>query len=600
MTRERRFLVVVAGLLVALPLPRAASAAQTWRRVDTPNFVMIGTASESHLRALGVQFEGFREALTRLLSSTATTTAVPTIVIEFPDDKTFTPFQPVYNGKPVRVGGLFVPRRHVNYVLLGADRGPESLRLVFHEYSHLVISNVAPMIPVWLNEGIAEYYSSFRLESNGRKVTIGWPIESHLLRLQDAVWLPIKDLIATTHDSPHYNESSQRSVFYPEAWALVHMLLHGEPNRRPALAAYARDVSLGIEPAKAWAQQFGSADLLSDVRRYLRRPTLQAVQYELSEQIARASGVAQAMTDADVDLTLGEILMALQRPQAAAPRFERALKSAPSSLRAVVDRGLLEPEQQGFKIPDDVKVADDWLANYVAAATLLERGGSDEATLKVARSALDGCLAARADIPNAQVLYASAIDDDTKAVAALRTALGAAPARDDYALSLARALAQQHQYPAARDVLGEVIAHPHHPESREQAFSMMRQVVAAEEYARGAARASNAGSGGAPSSRGGSIYYVYRDLKPGEQRAEGSLERIDCAGKRVTVSVRVGDRIARYQATSFDAIQFLTYRDDLRGSIGCGPRTPADPVYVTFVPGDLEGTVVALEFLPKK
>ena len=60
------------------------------------------------------------------------------------------------------------------------------------------------------------------------------------------------------------------------------------------------------------------------------------------------------------------------------------------------------------------------------------------------------------------------------------------------------------------------------------------------------------------------------------------------------------NQVARYQAPSFDAVQFLTYRDDLNGNIGCGARTPPDRVYVTWIAGDLDGTVVALEFLPKK
>jgi hypothetical protein len=78
------------------------------------------------------------------------------------------------------------------------------------------------------------------------------------------------------------------------------------------------------------------------------------------------------------------------------------------------------------------------------------------------------------------------------------------------------------------------------------------------------------------------------------------LEKIDCAGRRVTFSVRVGDKVSRYQATSFDLVEFISYRDDLRGGISCGPRTPPDPVYLTWVAGDLDGTVVAVEFLPRK
>src|SRR4029079_8609542 len=75
----------MAGVPHAAPVLLADS---TWNRVDTPNFVVIGTGSDRSLTDVGLQFEGFREALSRIVSPTATATAVPTIVIVFPSDTT--------------------------------------------------------------------------------------------------------------------------------------------------------------------------------------------------------------------------------------------------------------------------------------------------------------------------------------------------------------------------------------------------------------------------------------------------------------------------------------------------------------------------------
>jgi hypothetical protein len=48
-------------------------------------------------------------------------------------------------------------------------------------------------------------------------------------------------------------------------------------------------------------------------------------------------------------------------------------------------------------------------------------------------------------------------------------------------------------------------------------------------------------------------------------------------------------------------VDFITYRDDLAGSVGCGPLKEPLPVYVTWKPGSEEGakTAIAIEFLPK-
>jgi hypothetical protein len=57
-----------------------------------------------------------------------------------------------------------------------------------------------------------------------------------------------------------------------------------------------------------------------------------------------------------------------------------------------------------------------------------------------------------------------------------------------------------------------------------------------------------------------------------------------------------------FGAARFEDVEFLTYRDDLRGEITCGARTPPVVVLITYRPSDppgkLAGTVVAVEFPP--
>ena len=47
------------------------------------------------------------------------------------------------------------------------------MQVVFHEYAHLVVSNVMRNVPVWLNEGLAEYYSTYEMRDGGREAVIG-------------------------------------------------------------------------------------------------------------------------------------------------------------------------------------------------------------------------------------------------------------------------------------------------------------------------------------------------------------------------------------------------------------------------------------------
>jgi hypothetical protein len=604
--RASKFPVAAAFLTVTLAV-RLFAADATWSRIDTTNFIVTGAGGEPRLRAIGSQFEGFREVLTRLLSSNVTRTAVPIVVIAFPDQKSFGPFKPVYQGKTVDVAGLFLPRRDVNYILLGPDISSDALRPVFHEYAHLIVNNVAPDLPVWLNEGLAEYYSTFEIGSNGRTVVFGRAIGSHLQELSVQPWMPLKDLLATTHGSPHYNEGSRRDVFYAESWLLVHMLLHGEPDRRPAFTAYTRELGAGAAPEVAWQHQFGKDDVYKALRLYVDRRVMVARQFTLSDQVLRVPATVVPLPPQDLETTLGEVLATQGKHALAAERFDRALALQPGAARATVGKAHAKDEVP--RLAAAAGVPTDWFGDYMIGATLLEHSEAiDRPSLEAARAALGRVVVARPELPNAYVLFAMAGEksetDPKVAVDALTRAHVAVPARDDYTITLAYALIRTGAFTDARSVLGSVMAHPHLPSARDLAVKAMEQVMAAEQLATARAAATAAAAAqetlsSAPAEPA-EPQPVFRSVGAGEQRLEGTLERIQCSAKRIEFIVRVGDRVARFQAAKMDQVEFFTYRTDLQGSVACGARTPSDPVYITVRPGELEGTVVAIEFLPRR
>src|SRR5687767_15222273 len=51
------------------------------------SFVVVGDVPAARLRDVAVAFEGFRETLRRVLAPNATVSAVPTLVVVFPDRK---------------------------------------------------------------------------------------------------------------------------------------------------------------------------------------------------------------------------------------------------------------------------------------------------------------------------------------------------------------------------------------------------------------------------------------------------------------------------------------------------------------------------------
>ena len=118
---------------------------------------------------------------------------MPTVVIVFPSERAFTPFKPIFQGKPVAIAGLFLRGQDANYIAVVADSNQDGLRVVFHEYTHLVVSNVMGNIPAWLSEGLAEYYSTYEVSAGGREAVLGRPIAQHLQRLQDTRLLKLDE-----------------------------------------------------------------------------------------------------------------------------------------------------------------------------------------------------------------------------------------------------------------------------------------------------------------------------------------------------------------------------------------------------------------------
>ena len=289
-------------------------------------------------------------------------------------------------------------------------------------------------------------------------------------------------LLATTRTSPAYNENARRGVFYAESWLLVHMMLHGQPERRPAFAGYIRDLSAGKPTGDAWDHAFGGDDIYKALQQYSRRLTITARRYTLSDQIARAPGVVVSLAPVDLETTLGEVLVGMQKPAPAIERFNRALALQPTSVRAAMDLA-----NAAGRVPEVAHAPDpsDWLSDYMIGATLIEHGQAlDRGSLDVARTVLARAAAAKPDLPNVQVLFAMADEFATPGAPAILDALkkahAAAPVRDDYSMMLARALARDGDFAGARSILGEVMARPSFPDSRDDALAIMRQVVAAE------------------------------------------------------------------------------------------------------------------------
>ncbi len=239
--------IVAAALALVCLAPRAAMA--KWTTLRTENFLFVGDASERDIRATAQRLEQFREVMLRALPAGAgVTSPVPTVVIVFASDRSLAPYRPLFEGRPIEIAGLFVQRDDVNYVAVNAAAYRQAFDIVLHEFSHFLLGNWLGRAPVWVNEGLADVYSTFQERDGGKSAVLGAPHVERLQTLQAGSFIPLRDLIAVDHTSQMYNEGSRRGMLYAESWALVHYLAFGNQARAPQLATFLKAVKNGAEP----------------------------------------------------------------------------------------------------------------------------------------------------------------------------------------------------------------------------------------------------------------------------------------------------------------------------------------------------------------
>ncbi|MGH8023855.1 MAG: hypothetical protein ACRED1_09755, partial [Limisphaerales bacterium] len=214
----RRLFVALAALFAASVSGRADAdasaplAQRSWFVVSTAHFHVFSCGGLTDTYRLVGRLEQFQRAYALLAGKNATASP-PIVVLAFPDHQSMLSFLPLYQGRPGNVAGFFIRGNDENLIVLSLPNADSSgMDVIFHEYAHLLFRRNAEIWPLWLNEGMAEVYSTFF--TDGADVEIARPIERHLRTLASEPLMPLHELFNVTHDSPQYNEASRQGMFY--------------------------------------------------------------------------------------------------------------------------------------------------------------------------------------------------------------------------------------------------------------------------------------------------------------------------------------------------------------------------------------------------
>jgi tetratricopeptide (TPR) repeat protein len=461
-------LLIAALLAIFTPPARALPPQQDpWIEVRTANFTLFSNASEKDVRRIGADLERLRDALSQLSPGLTLNAPYPTWIYVFKNAAALQPYQRLFAGKPLDAGGYFLSRSQGNYVAINGDPRGRQTEIVYHEYLHYIAKTNYGDVPLWLHEGLAEYYSTFQVTKNEARV--GLPIAEHVLWLRKNPWIPLAQLFAIDLNSKEYNESARRGAFYAESWAVTHYLLTGNSERRGQLQELLRLTKAGTSGKEAFQKVFGAdpSALERELHNYVKSYLFDYTRTPLRPE-ANLTMEVRPMAWPDVLFRLGDLLsnLGLEQRAAAEEHFRAALAGQPDHALSLAGLGFLadqagHPTEARPFYEKAAKLApDDFLVQYRYAQNLLDDPLPD--SLRAARAALTRVVALRPDFAEAwaRLGYTFQAEDslDENTVHILETAHRLLPSRMDVAHNLALAYARTGHRDQAEELIERVLS----------------------------------------------------------------------------------------------------------------------------------------------
>lgn len=303
----RKWLGIIAVLAGSIFAPSTVRANQStyaqhsWIKYSTSHFDLYTTASNGDYAAPTLM--ALERARAFFEQTTFRSSFPRTTVIAFASPAEYG----AYRMNP----GAYAFYQHSSqgdFILLQELDGQHTQAAV-HEYVHFILHTAGYQLPLWLNEGLADLYST--LESNGSRVTVGRASPERMAIADGGRRISVQTLLQVDHRSPYYNDPSKMQLFYARSWALVHMLAMDEKYSRQ-FGAFVQAISEGSSSEQCFRSVYGKRvdEIQTDLDQYLSNRSLPVAIYDIN--VANISGDVRTspLAQEQVDTCLAMVLAA--------------------------------------------------------------------------------------------------------------------------------------------------------------------------------------------------------------------------------------------------------------------------------------------------
>jgi tetratricopeptide (TPR) repeat protein len=489
--------LAVTLLLRGVPAAASGEAGPNWVEVRSAHFVVSSNAAEADARRIAEQFEQIRAVFHNAFGKLRVDPPQPVAILAARDESTMKMLAPdEFEGDGhVHPAGLFHSDGEKDYVVMRLDaQGTSAFHTIYHEYTHALLHMNYNRVPLWLNEGLAEFFGNSTLTA--KDATTGAADKTHLYVLSKSELLPVETLLQVKENSPYYNEMNRASIFYAESWAVVHyLLLDPEARRQQLLGKFFAAWNKSGDAVEAAREAFGDlASFGETIKRYVQQPNLR-VGLALPAQEAAAGGYAvRSLSAAEVLAVRGDFFVHRKKMEQAQPLLDKAVEAEPNLAAAHEALGFFDFRDDDFVAADDemmkaIELGSTSFLPYYCHGLLLLRdltatqGDTDTASTFLERAAQINPQFA----PTFEALtqaYSRSAGTQKQALEAATRAAQLDPTSPTYTINLIYTLLNNNRAREARDLADKLLAVASSQEDTRTARAVLQRVKEEEEWAK--------------------------------------------------------------------------------------------------------------------
>jgi len=477
--------------------PAIARSNDRWTQVSTPHFVLYSNARDEVTRSVGQNLESMGDALARVHPRFRLSTAAPTRVFIFSSSRDAVPYiRLLMRSDNTSANGIFVTHAHGGSMLIDASRDRRTARTAYHELVHEMIANGGWSPPLWLNEGIAEFFGS--IETSRKEIRFGQPLIEHVRILRRRRPISLQKLFETTQVSQQYLAPGHSSLFYAQSWAFTYYLMQRRSANGNEIYTLLEKLNAGVPTATALQEVFGIplSQMEREFQMNIRRLQMPSSKFSVERPLLDIEVELSNCALPDVLYQLGDLLLGTEHPTDAEDHFAAALALDPGHVRSLAGMGQLrsiegkDQEAESMFHRAIEGAGSDYLPFLIYGERLIRRGffgppalsGESETqfrTIREARAVLRDALSRRPGDPRIEgalgstfVIESSSVEEG---IAFLERSRANLPARADLALHLFALYLIDGQEDRAQSLMNSVLSKSSDPQVQLAARTTMMQ-----------------------------------------------------------------------------------------------------------------------------